>query len=568
MLLLAPASARADIYQQSFDASIQQLGVATYFGWRVAAGDLNGDGAGDLLVADVQAPGGGAIHVYYGAPGALPSGGPADADAIVTGVGNSVAVVDVNDDGYDDLVGGGVGAYVFHGGPAGISSGTTAAADSSMTAGAPYDVTELANVGDVNGDGIEDLAVGAYAAYDQVVPSYVYVMHGRAGGLPSGSLSLLADTVITSPYAAGRIGHSIAGGGDLDRDGYGDLAIGVYDAAGVAPFTVQTRVFHGGAAGIPDQTTASAATVLEGSQQDCLSNLGNWYFGRSIALADADADGDADLFLGSPYHPGCGGGVGALHGFEGRAGGIPSGDESGARNVITGSFAGSVFGDRVENVGDVNGDGVDDLAVVATDDYGPHFASGGAAYIVLGGGVRGPASGTVSGVLARLVAPVEYAAAGRVGAGGAAGADFDADGHADVAIGAPYYWNAPGGLSRGAVFLARGGPIPACDDTVDNDADGGADFPLDTECTSSASNAEISQCSDGVDNDGDLLVDFPADPQCKTRWRDRETAGCGLGAEMTGLATLLAAIRRITARSRRSRPRPASGSGATSTAPA
>ena len=65
-----------------------------------------------------------------------------------------------------------------------------------------------------------------------------------------------------------------------------------------------------------------------------------------------------------------------------------------------------------------------------------------------------------------------------------------------------------------------------CNDGVDNDSDGFADFPLDTECSSTSDASEgIYQCSDGADNDSDGLTDSPADPQCTSATDNKEASG-------------------------------------------
>ncbi|MEN8159508.1 MAG: hypothetical protein ABFS41_05475 [Myxococcota bacterium] len=96
-------------------------------------------------------------------------------------------------------------------------------------------------------------------------------------------------------------------------------------------------------------------------------------------------------------------------------------------------------------------------------------------------------------------------------------------------------------------------PVPACDDAVDNDGDGAADFPADPGCASAASGLEDPACDDGIDNDRDGRVDLD-DAHCTSASRAREasappTAGCGLGPELAFVVAWLAR-RRARARSR------------------
>jgi cysteine-rich repeat protein len=88
-----------------------------------------------------------------------------------------------------------------------------------------------------------------------------------------------------------------------------------------------------------------------------------------------------------------------------------------------------------------------------------------------------------------------------------------------------------------------------CNDGVDDDGDGLADFPADPGCQSISSPKENPLCDDGLDNDGDHGIDWdgtPPDPQCEGRpWRDREKAnGCGLGIELVALLWLARGLRR------------------------
>ena len=88
-----------------------------------------------------------------------------------------------------------------------------------------------------------------------------------------------------------------------------------------------------------------------------------------------------------------------------------------------------------------------------------------------------------------------------------------------------------------------------CDDGVDNDADGLADFPNDFGCTSLLDPNELRECNDGLDNDGDTLVDGQ-DPECAASgvWWNSESEprpACGLGFEVALVAGVLGLRRRV-----------------------
>jgi hypothetical protein len=84
---------------------------------------------------------------------------------------------------------------------------------------------------------------------------------------------------------------------------------------------------------------------------------------------------------------------------------------------------------------------------------------------------------------------------------------------------------------------------PACDDDLDNDGDGLADFPTDPGCADATDGSELSPnvaCDDGLDNDRDGLIDFPGDPHCASvSDRSERPPRCGLGFELVLLLPLL-----------------------------
>jgi len=90
---------------------------------------------------------------------------------------------------------------------------------------------------------------------------------------------------------------------------------------------------------------------------------------------------------------------------------------------------------------------------------------------------------------------------------------------------------------------------PECDDGLDNDRDGLADFPEDSGCADAGDPFELSAnvaCDDGLDNDGDGLTDFPDDPHCVAAWdRSEHPRSCGLGFELVLALPLLIWLRLV-----------------------
>ena len=132
------------------------------------------------------------------------------------------SVLDVNGDGFGDLAStGGPQAYVFHGGPTGLP----ATPSTSINNPFPSDQDKASSAGDLNGDGYGDLLLAT--------SNFAEVYLGSAGGLG-------ADPIATIP------GSSASGCGDFNGDGYGDLAVGVPAGSGSG----RVSIYFGRPAGI------------------------------------------------------------------------------------------------------------------------------------------------------------------------------------------------------------------------------------------------------------------------------------------------------------------------------
>jgi len=319
-------------------------GADGYFGYNVrAAGDVNGDGFGDLLVGAQGAFGGqGRAYVYFGSAAGLPATPsvtltrPTGATGVGFGMGIA-SLGDANGDGYADVLVGNSGggstpphAHLFLGSASGPSATptTTIVGPASGT----YFSYWMAG-GDINGDGLGDAMV---SAFQDAGGGRVYVYLGVAGvGLST------APTTLISPQGSGQFGAYVAHVGDVNGDGYGDFAAGNIQ---VNPGF--TNIYYGGASGLP--TTASLI----------LSSPAGPGFGYTMAGAgDVNGDGYGDLMAGNPLYPDAVDWQGRGYVYYGSGSGLASAPSATFANP-DGSNANFT---TAAGSGDVDGDGFDDV---------------------------------------------------------------------------------------------------------------------------------------------------------------------------------------------------------------
>jgi Protein kinase domain/FG-GAP repeat/FG-GAP-like repeat len=283
------------------------------FGYTITAlGDVNGDGKPDFAIAD---PGElrrdpGTVYVYFG--GRVPGQSP---DRVLRGprvgqdFGYAVAAGDLNGDGINDLV---VGAptddaigrntgrvYVYWGGR---DLGAKPDVElSTVVVDSQYGAA-VAVVPDLDGDGVSDLAVGANwdpAAGPRGGRVFIY----RGGR----SMRTTPERALTSPAAEAWFGSAIAAG-DLNGDGVPDLAIGAGWADGFEEGSGNVYVYPGG-----HEPADRPALVLRGPKSGSR-------FGEHLAVGDVDGDGVADLIVGAPTLDRGPGESGAVYAYRGGRG--------------------------------------------------------------------------------------------------------------------------------------------------------------------------------------------------------------------------------------------------------
>ncbi|MCC6744778.1 MAG: FG-GAP repeat protein [Acidobacteria bacterium] len=377
---------------------------------------------------------------------------PSDFGASVAGAG------DLNGDGYDDIVVGARlfdlgeldegAAFVFHGGPSGIANGdeTSAAATLQSDVADAHFGSSVAIAGDVNGDGYDDVVIGAEGFADgELNEGAAFVFHGGPTGVGNGTMAT-ADAFLQSNQTQATFGSSVAGAGDVNGDGYADVIVGAFtftlgageDGEGGA------FVFHGSAAGIPSGSLAAASATIQSNQIG--ANLG-----ASVSSAgDVNADGYADVIIGAHgWDEALMPDIGLALIFHGGPSGVGNGDRANADAVRTGFSTDELFGWNVRSSGDVNGDDYADV-LISSGNYSNGEGLEGAVF-VFHGSSSGIGNGDASTAATTLQGNQMHAGFGSSVSGAG---DVNADGFADVTVAAPGYSN--GQFFEGAVFVYHG----------------------------------------------------------------------------------------------------------------
>ena len=367
------------------------------FGISVAsAGDFNGDGKDDVIVGayadDDGGDGSGCAFIFFGgvSPGTINA---SVADIKLVGeddhdyFGWSVSSAgDFNGDGKDDVIvgaemdddgGDGSGcAFIFFGRTV---TGTidAANADVKLVGGDAGDGfgRSVSGVGDFNGDGKDDVIVGAWFDDDGDYDSgCAFIFFGR--GSPPDTIDVAsADIKLVGTDREDRFGYSVSGAGDFNGDGKDDVIVGAYQDDDGGYRSGCAFIFFGGTA--PGTINASAADIkLVGEDS-------NDWFGYSVSKAgDFNGDGKDDVIVGARYDDDGGDGSGCAFIFFGRAS-FGTIDASNAEIKLIGEDSEDGFGFSVSGAGDFNGDGKDDVIVGARyDDDGGD--SSGCAFIFFG----------------------------------------------------------------------------------------------------------------------------------------------------------------------------------------
>jgi hypothetical protein len=333
-----------------------------------------------------------------------------------TSTGTSVSSAgDINGDGLDDIiVAGGTAneSYVIFG--SSDTLGTTVSGRqvvdlSSLSSSYGFTIrggsgdsagTAVSSAGDVNGDGFEDIIIGNYRGDDGGTDAgEAYVIFGTASGFGStidlDDLSSSQGFVIQGDVGGDRTGWSVSSAGDVDGDGYDDLVVG---AIGADTYAGEVYVLFGKAATFGTITGGRDVLDMTGLAAEdgfVIQGDASWdNTGISVSSAgDFNGDGYDDLLIAASWGDDGNTNAGEAYVIFGGAEGF--GTEISGRQVIDlvtltaaqgFEIQGYEFwanaGQRVSGAGDINGDGLDDIIVGAP--WGGGSASTGAVYVIYG----------------------------------------------------------------------------------------------------------------------------------------------------------------------------------------
>lgn len=342
------------------DVSTSQFGLSV-----ASAGDVDGDGVGDVIVGMPGAYAGGfpvgGARVFSGATGATLHTFYGDHSADQFGYAVT-SLGDINGDGRPDLAVGipGDDDTGANAGAVRIFSGATGAALFDIDGTDAHDAfgRSVAAAGDVNGDGVGDIIVGAYL--------------DDANGHNSGSARVISGAtgqtlhIFHGDNVDDWFGYSVASAGDVDGDGRADLVVGAIYDDNAGEDSGSIRVFSG--------ATGAVLYTLHG---DGFSEN----FGASLAsIGDVNGDGRPDLIVGFTGDDDMGHNAGGAR--------IVSGADGRTLFDMEGSAPDDWFGMSVAAIGDLNADGIPDLMVGAhLNDAGGTRAGAVRVMLSVGGGL-------------------------------------------------------------------------------------------------------------------------------------------------------------------------------------
>ncbi|MES1022475.1 hypothetical protein ABN584_06190 [Gloeocapsa sp. BRSZ] len=313
------------------------------FGFSVSsAGDIDGDGFDDLIIAETGGKGFGVSYVVFGKA----SGFSANFDLALDGSNSFIILPIPTIDGRGSSLG-----------------------------------SAISNAGDVNGDGFDDIVVTGYFADYSQYTSQSYVIFGKASGFAASFNVATLDG--NNGFAINGASSNVSNAGDVNGDGFDDLIVNESFATSIGQYAAQSYVIFGKASGF-DATFD--LTTLNGSNGFTISGAA----GDISSAGDVNGDGFDDIIIGvnsaslnGQYR------TGESYVIFGKASGFDANLDLATLNgsngfVINGIDAYDFSGGSVSSAGDVDGDGFDDL-IIGADGADPNGReSAGESYVIFG----------------------------------------------------------------------------------------------------------------------------------------------------------------------------------------
>ncbi|MBC8172588.1 MAG: FG-GAP repeat protein [Chitinophagales bacterium] len=441
------------------DATMEIDQSNAYYGFAISnAGDVNGDGYIDMIVGAKGFSNGqtseGRVYVYHRLDTGINtiSSVSIESNQAYAFFGNAVSSAgDVNGDGFDDII---VGAseydngqtnegrvYIFFGSSSGINIIPAQIMESDQAYA--FFGNAVSAAGDVNNDGYDDVIVGAYW-YDQGQSNEgrVYIYHGSPIGINTTPVISMEGNQINA-----HLGVSVSGAGDVNSDGYDDVIVGADNFSNGQTGEGRAYIYYGSATGI----SPVSSTILESNQEHA-------GFGFSVSDAgDVNGDDYYDVIIGAHYYDNVDYSEGRAYIYHGSSTGI---------NTIPGAIMESdqtnaSFGEAVSGIGDVNNDSYDDVIVGAIN-YNNDQLGEGRAYLYHGSsiGINIIPTATIESDQLNANLGVSFASID----------DVNNDSYDDIFIGADMYDN--GQINEGRVFIYYGNNCSSSFYYADADNDG------------------------------------------------------------------------------------------------